>query len=66
MYAMKKLNKRLIIVDAQDRMVYSMPSWIRVTDRLDMQWLVDRFNEVDACDIQAIMDFETRHSSVKK
>lgn len=66
MYAMKKINKRLVIVDVQGFVVYSMPFWVKVPDRKCMQELADKFNELGSNDISAIMEFETRYSTVKK
>lgn len=65
MYEVRKINKRLVIA-CDGRVVYSMPWWVRVTDRSNMQWLADRFNAAGTDDITAIMEFESRHSAVGK
>lgn len=66
MYEMKKINKKLVIVDAAGRVIYSMPFWVKVPDRKCVQGLADKFNELGSNDIGAIMEFETRYSTVKK
>ena len=66
MYQVKKINKRLIIVDVDDEHVYSMPNWVQVPHRACMQELADKFNELGSNDIAAIMEFESRYSTVKK
>ena len=63
---MRKINKRLVIVDAAGQIIYSMPFWVRVPDRRCLQELADRFNELGSNDIAAIVEFETRYSTVKK
>lgn len=65
-YEVRKINKRLVIVDAQGKTIYAMPFWVKVANRDQMKWLADRFNEVAGYDIGAIIEFETRHSTVRK
>jgi hypothetical protein len=43
-----------------------MPFWIKVAHRDQLKWLADRFNEVAGYDISAIIEFETKHSTVRK
>jgi hypothetical protein len=65
MYEVRKINKRLVVVDSTGAVAYSMPSWIRVTDRSEMQQLADRFNELGTNDIGAIMEFESQRHKVR-
>lgn len=65
-YEVRKINKRLVLVDANDKIIYAMPFWVQVTNRMDMQWLADRFNEIAGYNIDAIIEFETKHSTVRK
>ena len=66
MYHVKKINKRLIIVDDADQTIYSMPGWVQIPHRACMQELADKFNELGSNDIVAIMEFESRYSTVRK
>lgn len=65
-YEMRKINKKLVIVDSDGKTVYAMPFWVQVTNRDDMKVLVDRFNEVAGYNIDAIIEFESKHSTVRK
>jgi len=60
-YKMVKRNKRLIIVDSNDKLVYGMPDFLRnhLRDRKELQKLVDKFNIVGYRNIQDIVEFET-------
>lgn len=66
MYTVIKKNKKLIIIDSHGACAYSMPFWVRVPSRKELQELADRFNRVDSYCIDAIMEFETKFSTVKK
>jgi len=63
MYEVRKLNKRLVITH-HGKVAYSMPWWVRVDNRDQLQWLADGFNAAGTDDIAAIMEFEARHSTV--
>lgn len=65
-YEVRKINKRLVIVDAHGKTIYAMPFWVRVANRDELKWLSDRFNLSAGYDIDAIIEFETRHSTVRK
>lgn len=63
MHEVRKINGRLVI--ARDgEVVYGMPWWVRVGNRDDLRWLSERFDLANGPDISAIMEFETRHSTV--
>lgn len=64
-YEIRKINKKLVVVDATGRTIYSMPNWIRVNSRQDLQRLADLFNQNGEPNIMDIMEFETKFS-VKK
>ena len=66
MFTVKKVNKRLVIVDQHDVVVYTMPYWIQVTSRQDLQFLADQFNELGMVDIDSIVVFETKNYKIKK
>lgn len=65
MHEVVKRNGRLVIV-RDGMVVYHMPWWVRVASRDDLRWLADRFNLSGTDDITAIMEFESRHSTVGK
>ena len=65
-YEVRKINKRLVIVDQTGRTVYSMPFWVRVSNRDQLLWLCDRFNQSGKYDIISVIDFERRHSTVSR
>lgn len=59
-YDIKKINKRLFVVDDSGQKVYSMPDYIRhnlVSKQELREKLVDRLNAGDSY-ISAVMDFE--------
>ena len=65
MHEVTKRNGRLIITrDGQQ--VYHMPHWVKVNSRADLQWLANCFNAISGYDITAVMEFETKHSTVDK
>jgi hypothetical protein len=66
MFLVKKVNKRLVIVDHHDVVVYTMPYWIQVISRQDLQVLADQFNELGTTDIDSIVAFETKNYKIKK
>jgi hypothetical protein len=60
MYVVEKINKRIVIV-LDNEIVYSMPFWVQIKSRLDMQQLADQFNAAGMRCIDSIMAFETKH-----
>lgn len=65
-YEVRKINQRLVIVDSRGSTVYAMPFWVKISDRGQMKLLADRFNDMGDYDIAAVMEFETKHSTVDK
>ena len=64
MYVVEKINKRIVIVLDRE-IVYSMPFWVKIQSRTDMQELADCFNAAGTRCIDCIMEFETKYSTVK-
>ena len=58
-YKAKKINKRMVIVQ-NDEIVYTMPDWIRIVSRKDIEELADKFNQANDRCIISIMEFETK------
>ena len=64
MYTARKINKRMVIM-LDNELVYTMPFWVQIQSREDMQELADKFNTAGCRCIDAIMEFETKFSTVK-
>jgi hypothetical protein len=64
MYVVEKINKSIVIT-LDGEIVYSMPFWVQIKSREDMQLLADQFNAAGQRCIDAIMEFETKFSTVK-
>ena len=58
-YKAKKINKKMVIVQ-NDEIVYTMPDWIRIVSRKDIEELADKFNQANDRCIISIMEFETK------
>ena len=56
-YSVKKMNRRVCIVDNKDMIVYSMPQFVQLISREDLQPVVDEFNR-SGYSIDAIMKLE--------
>ena len=59
-YAMKKINRRLFVIDKDDNLVYSMPDYLKglLRDRNEFQSkVVNRLNRGDRY-IEVITDFQ--------
>lgn len=63
MHEVRKVNGRLVIT-SDGVVIYGMPFWVRISNRDDLRWLAERFDLEGGPDISAIMEFETRHSTV--
>ena len=61
MYQVKKINKRLVIVK-DNIVVYTMPNWLRITSKKDLEELAVKFNQSNKRCIDSIMHFETKFS----
>ena len=61
MYVVEKINKRIVIV-LDNEIVYSMPTWVQIQSRQDMQLLADQFNAAGVRCIDSIVQFETKFS----
>ncbi len=57
-----KRNKRLLIVDAGGRTIYTMPFFVRLPTREPLQKLCDHFN-TNGYDIKAIIDMEFTYTN---
>jgi hypothetical protein len=65
MFKVLKKNQRLVIVDMNNNVAYAMPFWIHVNNRADLQHLADQFNLIGDTNITAIIQFESKFSTVK-
>ena len=61
MYQVKKINKRLVIVK-DNIVVYTMPNWLRITSKKDLEELAVKFNQSNKRCIDSIIHFETKFS----
>ena len=61
MYQVKKINKRLVIVK-DNVVVYTMPNWLRITSKKDLEELAVKFNQSNKRCIDSIVQFETKFS----
>lgn len=61
MFKCIKKNKRMIIIDNENNIVYSLPDFLRnkLKDRSQMINLANKFNEKGCVDIFSIMEFES-------
>lgn len=55
----KKVNKRLVIVDGHDKIFYTMPNFIRIHSRKDLEELCEHLKHRGR-DIKTIMSFESK------
>jgi hypothetical protein len=60
-YKVSKLNKRLVIIDDDEKLVYCPPDFMRnaITTRSTLQRLCDEFNTANCRDIGCIINFES-------
>lgn len=58
MYAVKKINKRMHIVDDTGNSVYTPPDYVRMLDRSNLQEIADKFNEF-GYNIKFIIEFQS-------
>ena len=57
----KKINKKMFIVDG-DEVIYTMPFWVHIRHRKDIEDLADCFNREKKRCIDCIVEFETKFS----
>jgi hypothetical protein len=62
MYRVVKRNKKLMIIDNNDKMIYTPPSFLKdkIASREQVQELCDEFNRLTSRDIDAIIRFESQ------
>lgn len=60
MYYIKKMNRRLFVVDGNNNTVYTPPNFIRLSGRHELQELVDALNEKGFYCIDLVREWETR------
>lgn len=66
MFSIAKRHKHIVILNESDDIVYSPPNFIRLNSRYDLQFVIDRFNEIGQYDINAIMEFEAKFHPNRK
>lgn len=65
MFAIKKVNKKLHIVE-NDAIVYTVPNFIRSVNRMQLNELVKSFNSLNQRSIDAIIDWESKFNPKNK
>jgi hypothetical protein len=60
MYSLKKKNKRLLIIDNEENIIYSPPNFLRGYNNVNLQQLCDKFNDLTYRDLDSIIEFETK------
>lgn len=54
-----KKNKRMHIVDAEEKSVYTPPAYVQMLNRSNLQEVADKFNEFGGYNIEYIISFES-------